>query len=85
METTGDTSGDKRKCKSIDEEFWLWWQEEFQAPSDMTEFDAGSLWKAIKLAEDVRDFVWPDYKVHIEGSWVVFKRVDEKFFSKKAP
>ena len=51
----------------------------------MTEFDAGSLWKAIKLAEDVRDFVWPDYKVHIEGSWVVFKRVDEKFFSKKAP
>ena len=35
------------------------------------------------LSEMVNDLVWPDFKVGAEGSWVVFRRVDERYFPRK--
>ena len=35
------------------------------------------------LSEMVKDLVWPDFKVGAEGSWVVFRRVEERYFPRK--
>ena len=36
------------------------------------------------MSELVKDLVWPDFKVGAEGSWVVFRRVDERNFPRKS-
>lgn len=60
-----------------------WWQEEFENPADFLEYDAGQLKTAVMLSEMVNDLVWPDFKVGAEGSWVVFRRVEERNFPGK--
>ena len=60
-----------------------WWQEEFEEPADFLEYDAGQLETAVMLSELVKDLVWPDFKVGAEGSWVVFRRVEERYFTRK--
>ena len=60
-----------------------WWQEEFEEPADFLEYDAGQLKTAVMLSEMVKDLVWPDFKVGAEGSWVVFRRVEERYFPRK--
>jgi len=35
------------------------------------------------LSEMVKNLVWPDFKVGAEGSWVVFRRVEERHFPRK--
>ena len=35
------------------------------------------------LSELVKDLVWPDFKVGAEGSWIVFHRVEERYFPRK--
>ena len=64
-------------------QFRDWWQEEFENPADFLEYDAGQLETATMLSELVKDLVWPDFKVGAEGSWVVFRRVEERYFSRK--
>ena len=64
-------------------QFRDWWQEEFENPADFLEYDAGQLETAAMLSELVKDFVWPDFKVGAEGSWVVFCRVEDRYFSRK--
>ena len=60
-----------------------WWQEEFEEPADFLEYDAGQLKTAVMLSEMVKDLVWPDFKVGAEGSWVVFRWVEERYFPRK--
>ena len=60
-----------------------WWQEEFENPADFLEYDAGQLKTAVMLSEMVNDLVWPDFKVGAEGSWVVFRRVEERHFPRE--
>jgi len=36
------------------------------------------------LSELVKDLVWPDFKVGTEGFWVVFRRVEERYFPRKS-
>ena len=60
-----------------------WWQEEFENPANFLEYDAGQLKTAVMLSEMVNDLVWPDFKVGAEGSWVVFRRVEERHFPRK--
>ena len=36
------------------------------------------------LSELVKDLVWPDFKVGTEGLWVVFRRVEERYFPRKS-
>jgi len=64
-------------------QFRDWWQEEFEEPADFLEYDAGQLKTAVMLSEMVKDLVWPDFKVGAEGSWVVFRRVEERNFPGK--
>ena len=39
---------------------------------------------AVMLFKMVKDLVWPDFKVGAEGSWVVFRRAEERFFPRKS-
>ena len=65
-------------------QFRDWWQEEFENPADFLEYDAGQLKTAVMLSEMVKDLVWPDFMVGAEGSWVVFRRVEERHFPWKS-
>ena len=65
-------------------QFRDWWQEEFEEPADLLEYDAGQLKTAVMLSEMVKDLVWPDFKVGAEGSWIVFRRVKERYFPRKS-
>ena len=65
-------------------QFRDWWQDEFEEPADFLEYDAGQLKTAVMLSEMVKDLVWPDFKVGAEGSWVVFRRVEERYFPRKS-
>ena len=49
-------------------EFWTWWQREFEEPEDLMEYDVGDFKTAIKLPSIVEDYVWPDFKVGVEGT-----------------
>ena len=64
-------------------QFRDWWQVEFEKPANLLEYDAGQLETAVMLSEMVKDLVWPDFKVGAEGSWVVFRRVEERYFPRK--
>ena len=64
-------------------QFRDWWQVEFEEPADFLEYDASQLKTAVMLSEMVKDLVWPDFKVGAEGSWVVFRRVKERYFPRK--
>ena len=68
---------------SVIAQFRDWWQEEFENPADFLEYDAGQLKTAAMLSELVKDLVWPDFKVGVEGSWIVFRRVKERYFPRK--
>ena len=65
-------------------QFREWWQEEFEEPADFLEYNAGQLKTAVMLSELVKDLVWPDFKGGAEGSWVVFRRVEERYFPRKS-
>ena len=43
------------------------------------EYDVGDFKTAVLLTSMVEDYVWPDFKVGVEGTWVVFRRVKEKY------
>ena len=64
-------------------QFRDWWQEEFENPADFLEYDAGQLETEAMLSELVKDLVWPDFKVGVEGSWIVFRRAEERCFPRK--
>ena len=64
-------------------EFWAWWQKEFDEPEDLMEFDVGDFQTAVQLSSVVENYVWPDFKVGVEGTWVVFRRVIEKHYPRK--
>ena len=64
-------------------EFWAWWQREFEDPEDLMEYDVGDFKTAVLLTSMVEDYVWPDFKVGVEGTWVVFRRVKEKYSPRK--
>jgi len=64
-------------------QFRDWWQEEFEEPADFLEYDAGQLQNAVALSKMIENFVWPDFKVGAEGSWVVFRRVEERHFPRE--
>ena len=64
-------------------EFWAWWQREFEDPEDLMEYDVGDFQTEVQLSSVVENYVWPDFKVGVEGTWVVFRRVNEKYYPRK--
>ena len=71
------------KHQTLTAKFWAWWQREFEEPEDLIEYDVGDFKTAVQLTSIVEDFVWPDFKVGVEGTWVVFRRVREKYYPQK--
>ena len=69
--------------KDPSSQFWTWWQKAFEEPEDLLEYNAGQLNNAVELAAMVENYVWPDFMVGAEGSWVVFQRDREKYFPRK--
>ena len=69
--------------KDPSSQFWTWWQKAFEEPEDLLEYNAGQLNNAVELAAMVENYVWPDFMVGAEGSWVVFRRDREKYFPRK--
>ena len=63
--------------------FWAWWQRGFMEPEDLMEYDVGDFQTAVQLSSVVENYVWPDFKVGVEGTWVVFRRVREKYYPRK--
>ena len=47
------------------------------------EHDVGDFQTAVQLSSVVEKYVWPDFKVGVEGTWVVFRRVKEKYYPRK--
>ena len=64
-------------------QFRDWWQEEFEEPADFLEYDAGQLKTAVMFSEMVKDLVWPDFEVSVDGSMIILKRVKERYFPRK--
>ena len=64
-------------------EFWAWWQRGFDEPEDLMEYDVGDFQTAVQLSSVIENYVWPDFKVGVEGTWVVFRRVKEKYYPRK--
>ena len=50
--------------------FWDWWQKGVDEPEDLMEFDVGDFQTAVQLSSVVENYVWPDFKVGVEGTWV---------------
>ena len=69
--------------KDPSSQFWTWWQKAFEEPEDLLEYNAGQLNNAVELAAMVENYVWPEFMVGAEGSWVVFRRDWEKYFPRK--
>ena len=46
-------------------------------------YDVGDFQTAVQLSSVIENFVWPDFKVGVEGTWVVFRRVNEKYYPRK--
>ena len=49
-------------------EFWTRWQREFEEPEDLMEYDVGDFQTAVQLSSVIENFVWPDFKVGVEGT-----------------
>ena len=47
------------------------------------EYDVGDFQTEVQLSSVVENYVWPDFKVGVEGTWVVFRRFKEKYYPRK--
>ena len=47
------------------------------------EYYVGDFKTTVQLISVVENYVWPDFKVGVEGTWVVFRRVREKYYPRK--
>ena len=46
-------------------------------------YNAGDFNKKIQLNSIVENYVWLDFKVGVDGTWIVFRRVKEKYYPRK--
>ena len=55
----------------------------FKEGGDYSEYDAGSNKSALRMQNMVRNLTWPDFKVSVDGSMIILKRVKERYFPRK--
>jgi hypothetical protein len=55
----------------------------FEDGGDYSEYDAGSNKSALRMQNMVRNLTWPDFKVSVDGSMIILKRVKERYFPRK--
>jgi len=55
----------------------------FEDGGDYSEYDAGSNKSALRMQNMVRNLTWPDFEVSVDGSMIILKRVQERYFPRK--
>ena len=56
----------------------------FEEGGDYSEYDAGSNKSALRMQNMVRNLTWPDFEVSVDGSMIILKRVQERYFPRKS-
>ena len=56
----------------------------FEEGGDYSEYDAGSNKSALGMQNMVRNLTWPDFEVSVDGSMIILKRVQERYFPRKS-
>jgi len=56
----------------------------FKEGGDYSEYDAGSNKSALRILNMVRNLTWPDFEVSVDGSMIILKRVQERYFPRKS-
>ena len=56
----------------------------FEDGGDYSEYDAGSNKSALRMQNMVRNLTWPDFEVSVDGSMIILKRVQERYFPRKS-
>ena len=55
----------------------------FEEGGDYSEYDAGSNKTALRILDILRNLTWPDFEVSVDGSMIILKRVQERYFPRK--
>ena len=55
----------------------------FEDGGDYSEYDAGSNKSALRILNILRNLTWPDFEVSVDGSMIILKRVQERYFPRK--
>ena len=56
----------------------------FEEGGDYSEYDAGSNKSALRILNILRNLTWPDFEVSVDGSMIILKRVQERYFPRKS-
>ena len=56
----------------------------FEEGGDYSEYDTGSNKSALRMQNMVRNLTWPDFEVSVDGSMIILKRVQERYFPRKS-
>jgi len=62
---------------------WFFSDNGFEDGGDYSEYDAGSNKSALRMQNMVRNLIWPDFEVSVDGSMIILKRVKERYFPRK--
>jgi hypothetical protein len=62
---------------------WFFSDNGFEDGGDYSEYDAGSNKSALRMQNMVRNLTWPDFEVSVDGSMIILKRVQERYFPRK--
>ena len=63
---------------------WFFSDNGFEEGGDYSEYDAGSNKSALRKQNMVRNLTWPDFEVSVDGSMIILKRVQERYFPRKS-
>ena len=63
---------------------WFFSDNGFEDGGDYSEYDAGSNKSALRMQNMVRNLTWPDFEVSVDGSMIILKRVQERYFPRKS-
>ena len=62
---------------------WFFSDNGFEDGGDYSEYDAGSNKSALRMQNMVRNLTWPDFEVSVDGSMIILKRVQGRYFPRK--
>ena len=62
---------------------WFFSDNGFEDGGDYSEYDAGSNKSALRILDILRNLTWPDFEVSVDGSMIILKRVQERYFPRK--
>ena len=72
---------DSMEQEQLRSRFREWWWNELDTGTDDPEFNAGSAEAASELLPILRNLVWPDFEVVVDGSILRLARVCERHYA----